>query len=93
MTAVKFWYWSQEISAIIFRQHLRANQHCNSFFDEKKEAEMESNNLFTVDKGLRLTVKSIFTQMQATVGFKIFREKSVVAMVKELRHHRGQATA
>ena len=45
---------------------------------------MESNNLFTVDKGLRFTVKSIFTQMQATVGFKIFREKSVVAMVKEL---------
>ena len=52
--------------------------------DEKKH-ETKKNNTFDVETSIKTAVKVMFTQMQATPDFKLFEERTVAAMIKELK--------
>ena len=52
--------------------------------DEKKH-ETEKKNSFDVETSIKASVNLMFTQMQATRGFKLFGELAVAAMIKELK--------
>ena len=52
--------------------------------DEKKH-EAKKKNTFDVETSIKAAVKVLFTKMQATQGFKLFRELSVAAMLKEFK--------
>ena len=52
--------------------------------DEKKY-ETEKKNTFDVETSIKTSVNVMFTQMQATRGFKLFGECSVATMIKELK--------
>ena len=41
--------------------------------------------LFSVETGMKMATKAIFTQMQATTGFKMYGEEAIAAMFKELK--------
>ena len=49
--------------------------------DEKKH-ETEKKKTFDVEKSIKASVNVMFTQMQATQGFKLFGERGVAAMIK-----------
>ena len=51
--------------------------------DEKKY-ETEKKNTFDVETSIKAAMNVMFIQMQATQGFKIFRERVAAAMIKEL---------
>ena len=40
---------------------------------------------YSMQTGMETTAKSMFTQMQASLGFKVFEKKAIAAMVKELK--------
>ena len=50
--------------------------------DEKKYE--KKKNTFDVETSIKAAVNVIFTQMQATQGFKLFGDRTVAAMIKEL---------
>ena len=52
--------------------------------DEKKH-ETEKKNTFDVETSIKASVNVFFTQMQATRGLKLFGERAVAAMIKELK--------
>ena len=52
--------------------------------DEKKH-EAKKKNTFDVETSIKAAVNVMFTQMQATRGFKLFGERAVAAMIKELK--------
>ena len=52
--------------------------------DEKKN-KTEKKNTFDIETPIKASVNVMFTQMQATRGFKLFGERSVAAMIKELK--------
>ena len=52
--------------------------------DEKKY-ETEKKNTFDVETYIKASVNVMFTQMQATWGFKLFEERAVAAIIKELK--------
>ena len=50
--------------------------------DEKKH-ETKKKNTLDVETCIKAAVNVMFTQMQATRGFKLFGERAVAAMIKE----------
>ena len=50
-----------------------------------KEKEKDNKILFSFETGMKMATKAIFTQMQATTGFKIYGERAIAAMFKELK--------
>ena len=52
--------------------------------DEKKH-KTENKNTFDTETSIKASVNLMFTQMQATRGFKLFGERAVAAMIKELK--------
>ena len=52
--------------------------------DEKKH-ETKKKNTLDVETSIKAAANVIFTQMQATRGFKLFGERAVAAMIKELK--------
>ena len=40
---------------------------------------------FDVEMSIKAAVNAIFTQVQATQGFKLFGERAVAAMIKKLK--------
>ena len=52
--------------------------------DEKKH-ETKKKNTFDVETSIKASVNVMFTQMQATRGFKLFGDRTVAAMIKELK--------
>ena len=51
---------------------------------DKKKHETKKKNTFDVETSIKDVVNVMFTQMQATRVFKLFGERSVAAMIKEL---------
>ena len=45
----------------------------------------DTNNLFDVENGMRRATQVLFTQMSATKGIKLFGERAIAAIVKELK--------
>ena len=54
------------------------------FLISEKKEELKQT-LFSVQTGMAIATKCLFTQMQATTGFKLFGEKAIAAMFKELK--------
>ena len=52
--------------------------------DEKKH-ETKKKNTFDVETSIKSAVNVMSTQMQATQGFRLFGERAVAAMIKELK--------
>ena len=51
----------------------------------KKKHETKKKNTFDVETSIKASVNVMFTQMQATRGFKLFGERAVDAITKELK--------
>ena len=49
--------------------------------DEKKH-ETKKKNTFDIEMSIKAAVNVMFTQMQATRGFKLFGERAVADMIK-----------
>ena len=49
---------------------------------EEKKHETKKRNTFDVETSIKAAVNVMFTQMQATRGFKLFGESAVAAMIK-----------
>ena len=45
----------------------------------------DTNNLFDVENGMRRATQVLFTQMSAKKGIKLFGEREIAAIVKELK--------
>ena len=56
------------------------------FLMDKKKHETKKKNAFDVEMSIKAAVNVMFTQMQATRDFKLFGERAVAAMIKELKH-------
>ena len=52
---------------------------------DQKKHETEKKNTFDVETSIKASVNIMLTQMQATQGFKLFGERAVAAMIKELK--------
>ena len=52
---------------------------------EEKKHETKKKNTFDLETSIKATVNVMFTQTQATQGFKLFGECAVAAMIKELK--------
>ena len=52
---------------------------------DKKKHETKKKNTFDVETPIKAAVNVMFTQMQATRGFKLFGERAVAATIKELK--------
>ena len=52
---------------------------------EEKKHETKKKNNVDVETSIKAAVNVMFTQMQATRGFKLFRERAVAVMIKELK--------
>ena len=52
--------------------------------DEKKH-ETKKKNTFDVETSIKAAVNVMFTQMQATPDFKLFGERAMATMIKELK--------
>ena len=52
---------------------------------EENKHETEKNNTFDVETSIKSSVNVMFTKIQATRGFKLFGERAVAAMIKELK--------
>ena len=50
-----------------------------------KKHETKKKNTFDVETSIKASVNVMFTQMKATRGFKLFGERAVAAMIKELK--------
>ena len=46
----------------------------------------DTNNLFDVENGMRRATQVLFTQMSAMKGIKLFGERAIAAIVKELKN-------
>ena len=55
------------------------------FLMDENKHETKKNNTFDVETSIKAAVNVMFTQMQATRGFKLFGERAVAAMIKELK--------
>ena len=55
------------------------------FLMAEKKHETKKKNTFDVETSIKASVNVMFTQMQATRGFKLFGERAVAAMIKELK--------
>ena len=55
------------------------------FLMDKKKHETKTKNNFDVETSLKASVNVMITQMQATRGFKLFGDRAVAAMIKELK--------
>ena len=55
------------------------------FLMKKKNHETKKKNTFDVETSIKASVNVMFTQMQATRGFKLFGERALAAMIKELK--------
>ena len=55
------------------------------FLMYEKKHETEKKNTFDVETSIKAYVNVMFTQMQATRGFKLFGERAVAVMIKELK--------
>ena len=51
---------------------------------EEKKHETKKKDTFDVETSIKAAVNVMFMQMQATRGFKLFGERAVAAMIKEL---------
>ena len=51
---------------------------------EEQKHETKKKNTFDVETSIKAAVNVMFTQMQATQGFKLFGERAVAAMIKKL---------
>ena len=51
----------------------------------KKKNEVKEKKKYDVEASMKSTVNVMFTQMQATLGFNLFGESVVAAMIKELK--------
>ena len=60
------------------------NKKVQFLMDENKH-ETKNKNTFDVETSIKTAVKVMFTQMQATPDFKLFGERVVFAMIKELK--------
>ena len=52
------------------------------FLMDENKHETKNNNTFDVETSIKADGNAMFTQMQATRGFKLFGECSVSAMIK-----------
>ena len=52
---------------------------------DKKKHDTEKKKTFDVEMSIKASVNLMFIQMQATRGFKLFGERAVAAMIKELK--------
>ena len=52
--------------------------------DEKKH-EAKKKNTFDVEMSIKAAVNVMFTQIQATRGFKLFGERALADTIKELK--------
>ena len=57
------------------------NKKIQFLIDEKKH-ETKKKNSFDVETSIKASMNVMFTQMQATRGFKLFGERAVAAMIK-----------
>ena len=55
------------------------------FLMDKKKHETKKKNTFDVETSIKAAVNVMFTQMQSKQGFKLFGERAVAAMIKELK--------
>ena len=55
------------------------------FLMKKKNHETKKKNTFDVETSIKVSVNVMFTQMQATRGFKLFGEHAVAATIKKLK--------
>ena len=52
---------------------------------EEKKYETKKKNTFDVETSIKAAANVMFTQIQATRGFRLFGERAVAAMIKELK--------
>ena len=55
------------------------------FLMDENKYETKKKNTFDVETSIKSAVNVMFTQIQATQGFKLFGERAVAAMIKELK--------
>ena len=50
-----------------------------------EERVKDKTNLSSVETGMKMATKAIFMQMQDTTGFKMYGERAIAAIFKELK--------
>ena len=65
------------------KTHNKVKKKIQFLMSEDKEKNKQT--FFSVKTGMRVATNVMFTQMQDTTGFKLFVEKAVTAMFKELK--------